>query len=87
MEQLENTDHELPASAANLFQQNETYRKYLQNLDVIVALYNNVRDTILDVEYPLIEEQLMDIDKQLERAISELNWTSEGKALHFIDHD
>lgn len=78
LDQLDSSDRELPTSAANVFQQNETYRKYLQNLDVIVALYNNVRETILDVEYPLIEQQLLDIDQQLERAIAELNWTSSG---------
>ena len=43
-----------------------------------MALYNQVRETILDVEYPLIETQLAEIDTQLEKAISQLNWTSEG---------
>lgn len=43
-----------------------------------MALYNQVRESILDVEYPLIETQLADIDKQLQRAISQLNWTSDG---------
>lgn len=81
LEQQDRPDRELPSSAANVFQQNETYRSYLQSLDVTVALYNNVRETILDVEYPLIEQQLLDIDKQLERAIAEINWTSSGKAL------
>ena len=37
-----------------------------------------VRDTVIDVEFPLIESQLKAIDDQLERAITELNWTSEG---------
>jgi dynein heavy chain len=45
---------------------------------VTVALYNQVRETILDVEYPLIQTQLAQIDTQLEKAISQLNWTSEG---------
>lgn len=49
-----------------------------QNLDVTVTLYNRVRRTVLEVEYPLIESQLATIDQQLERAIAELNWTSEG---------
>ena len=43
-----------------------------------VTLYNKVHETILDVEQPLIAGQLAAIDGQLERAISELNWTSEG---------
>ena len=74
----------IPESAANVFQQNETYRKYLQNLDVTVALYNKVRETILDVEYPLIEKQLYDIDQELEKAISQLNWTSDGIHLFLL---
>lgn len=82
LEQLDCPDRVLPESAANVFQQNETYRKYLQNLDVLVALYNSVRETILDVEYPLIEQQLMEIDQQLERAITQLNWTSSGEHRH-----
>ena len=45
-----------------MFEQNE---RYLQNVDVTVHLYNSVRETILDVEYPLIEGQLNDIDVQL----------------------
>ena len=43
-----------------------------------MALYNQVRETILDVEYPLIQTQLAQIDTQLEKAISQLNWTSNG---------
>lgn len=37
-----------------------------------------MHETVIDVEYPLIEGQLKAIDHQLERAISELNWTSDG---------
>ena len=78
LEQQNCSGRVIPESASNVFQQNETYRKYLQNLDVTVALYNKVRETILDVEYPLIEKQLYDIDQELEKAISQLNWTSAG---------
>lgn len=86
LEQLDSSDLQLPESAVGVFQQNEIYRKYLQSLDVTVALYNNVRETILDVEYPLIEQQLMDIDRQLERAITELNWTSSGERIIIIPY-
>ena len=68
----------IPESATTLFSRNETYQKYLQNLDVIVTLYNKVRGSLLDVEEPLVEEQLKTIDNQLDRATAELNWTSEG---------
>lgn len=54
------------------------FRKFLQNLDVTVVLYNHINETILDVEYPLIEGKLRSINEQLEKAISQLNWTSDG---------
>lgn len=76
----------IPESATSVFQQSETYRKYLQNLDVTVTLYNQVRGTILDVEYPLIERQLKDIDKELEKASSQLTWTSAGIHIIFAVH-
>ena len=78
LRQYQDPKHPIPGSAAAVFQQDETYRKYLQNLDVIVQLYNTVRETLLDVEYPLVEGQLRELDGRLERAVSELNWTSEG---------
>ena len=84
LEMLKEESRVIPEKAAAVFEQNETYRKYLQNLDVTVHLYNSIRETVLDVEYPLIEGQLNDIDVQLERAISELNWTSESNFKDFI---
>ena len=33
---------------------------------------------MIDVEFPLIEAQLKAIDQQLEQAITDLNWISEG---------
>ena len=84
LEMQKEANRVIPEKAAAVFEQNETYRKYLQNLDVTVHLYNGVRETILDVEYPLIEGQLNDIDVQLDRAISELNWTSEGKVSNIL---
>ena len=38
-----------------------------------------MRDGLLKVEYPLIEENLSSIDDSMEKALCELNWTSTGK--------
>lgn len=35
----------------------------------------------MDVEEPLIEDELNSINTHLERAISELNWTSDGECM------
>ncbi|XP_062567134.1 dynein beta chain, ciliary-like [Saccostrea cucullata] len=69
---------EIPQSAAEMYKKNDTLWKYLTNLDLTVHLYNKVRNTILEVEFPLIEGQLQDIDVQLEQAEKSLNWESQG---------
>lgn len=69
----------IPDSATKVFSRNEEFHRYCANLDLIVAWYNKIRSTVLDVEYPLIECQLMNIDEQLKRAENDLNWNSDGK--------
>lgn len=70
---------DVPADAAELFSKNETFRKFRANLDLNVAWYNKVRQTVLEVEFPLIEQQLATIDSQLEKAEKSLNWTNDSK--------
>ena len=67
----------IPDSANTLYAKHETLRKYVANLDLTVAWYNKVRETVLEVEYPLIEKQLEDIDDNLKRAESDLNWNGD----------
>ena len=68
----------IPESAATIYSKNEMFRKYLGNLDLTVLWYNKIRETVLEVEYPLIERQLEEIDNQLLKAETELNWNAEG---------
>ena len=123
---------EIPASAAKIYEKNDTFRDYINNLDLTVKWYNKVRadchrcvsvvvegkfwrnyldvywykftelswscisvpraacmtprvalllqvrQETLEVEFPLIEGQLDEIDQKLQRALQELNWNSEG---------
>ena len=69
----------IPESATAIYSRNETFHKYCANLDLTVAWYNEVRETLLEVEYPLVETQLKEIDAQLEQAEKTLNWNSDGK--------
>ena len=78
LRQQDSSNRTIPTSADSVFAQCDTFRKFLQNLDVTVVLYNQIDETILDVEYPLIEGKLTTINEQLEKAISQLNWTSDG---------
>ena len=42
------------------------------------TFFCRVRTSVIEVEYPLIETQLQDLDSILEKAISKLTWTSNG---------
>ncbi|KAJ8318719.1 LOW QUALITY PROTEIN: hypothetical protein KUTeg_003810 [Tegillarca granosa] len=69
---------EIPGSASNMYSKNDTLWQYVTNLDLSVHLYNKVRNTILEVEFPLVEGQIKDLDVDLEQAEKSLNWNSEG---------
>ena len=68
----------IPESAAAIYAKNDKFRDYINNLDLTVKWYNKVREETLEVEFPLIEGQLEEIDQQLKKALEELNWNSEG---------
>ena len=46
-----------------------------------------VRETVIEVEYPLVESQLKELDEQLEKAIQQLNWTTEGVYMYMYNHE
>eukprot|EP00049_Salpingoeca_infusionum_P001275 m.46981 g.46981 ORF g.46981 m.46981 type:complete len:4526 (+) comp10948_c0_seq2:170-13747(+) len=69
---------ELPESAAAIFQRNEQFHQQLGNLDIAVTEYNRIQTQLLDVEAPLIDEELAAIDAFLEKGITELNWNAPG---------
>lgn len=77
---LENRGSEdIPDSAGTLYSKNDTLWLYVTNLDLSVQLYNKVRNTVLEVEFPLIEGQLDQIDTKLQQAEQTLNWENQGK--------
>lgn len=68
----------IPASVQTMFDKNEMFLKYVTNLDLITLWYNKIRQQVLEVEFPIIEQQLDEIDQLLVRAENELSWNSEG---------
>ncbi|XP_030631015.1 dynein heavy chain 17, axonemal-like [Chanos chanos] len=68
----------IPPNTGDVFAKRETFRTFVGNLDLIVSWYNQVRATVLPVEFPLIEEELKMIDEQLSHAESTLCWNSDG---------
>jgi len=68
---------DIPDAAAAAYNKNEDFVKFVTNLDLIVVGYNQIRQTVIEVEYPIIEGQLTVIDSMLEKAITELDWSNE----------
>ena len=70
-------EHDIPDSAAAIFARNEEFHELLGNLNIAVNEYNRIQEHLLDVEAPLIEQELAAIDAHLERGITQLNWNSQ----------
>jgi len=43
---------------------------------LIVNLYNQILQTLLDVEKPLVQQKMENIDKVLQRGLVHMNWKS-----------
>ena len=84
-------ENEIPDSAAKLFERHDQLRLWVATLHQTVHWYNKIRKTVLDVEYPLIEKQLGEVDSQLKRAEAELNWSGDNieyiKSIHATVQD
>ncbi|KAM6050175.1 dynein axonemal heavy chain 9 [Theristicus caerulescens] len=68
----------IPPMAAEIYSSKESYRQMVANLELMVNRYNKVLKTVLEVEYPLIQGQLQDIDLKLKETEETLNWKMEG---------
>ncbi len=67
---------EVPESATKIFEKNETFRQQTCKLDMIVNTYNKTLETLLDVERPLLQAKMDDIDKFLAKGLKSLTWKS-----------
>uniref|UniRef100_A0A2K5MWZ2 Dynein axonemal heavy chain 17 n=1 Tax=Cercocebus atys TaxID=9531 RepID=A0A2K5MWZ2_CERAT len=69
---------DIPDSAESLFSENETFRKFVGNLELIVGWYNEIKTTVKAVEFLLIKSELEAIDVKLLNAETTLFWNGEG---------
>uniref|UniRef100_A0A8B9DZR5 Dynein axonemal heavy chain 9 n=1 Tax=Anser cygnoides TaxID=8845 RepID=A0A8B9DZR5_ANSCY len=70
---------DIPPTAAAIYSSKELYRQMVANLELMVNRYNKILKTVLEVEYPLIQGELQDIDLRLKEAEETLNWKMEGE--------
>ncbi|XP_026855443.2 LOW QUALITY PROTEIN: dynein heavy chain 9, axonemal [Electrophorus electricus] len=75
---LDRQPEDIPDIAADIYTNKELLRQYVANLELMVQWYNKVIGTVLEVEFPLIQSQLRNIDVQLKEAEESINWTSKG---------
>nr|XP_003818154.3 dynein axonemal heavy chain 9 isoform X2 [Pan paniscus] len=68
----------MPETAAAMFSSRDFYRQLVANLELMANWYNKVMKTLLEVEFPLVEEELQNIDLRLRAAEETLNWKTEG---------
>ncbi|KAK7886266.1 hypothetical protein WMY93_025887 [Mugilogobius chulae] len=64
----------IPAAALTVFEKQDLFTKYVRSLQLLVQDYNKLKQTVLDVEFPLIRAKMEVIDNQLSRAESDLTW-------------
>uniref|UniRef100_A0A5F8GSV7 Dynein axonemal heavy chain 11 n=1 Tax=Monodelphis domestica TaxID=13616 RepID=A0A5F8GSV7_MONDO len=72
---LEKSD--IPDSALAIYGKRDTYLKYIGSLELLVQWYNKLKLSLLEVEQPLIEEELKTIDAQLQEAEQSFTWQKE----------
>ncbi|NWH56161.1 DYH9 protein, partial [Geococcyx californianus] len=72
----------IPPTAAEIYSSKESYRQMVANLELMVNRYNKVLKTVLEVEYPLVQGHLRDIDLKLKEAGETLNWKMDGVCDH-----
>ena len=78
---LERTD--IPPSASSLFERGQELNQYVFTLNQIVFWYNRLKSCTLDVEFSMIENEMLIIDEKLKPAEEEYSWASQGP-LEFI---
>ncbi|XP_024861684.2 dynein heavy chain 9, axonemal isoform X1 [Kryptolebias marmoratus] len=68
----------IPETAVRIYTIRDQLQQYVANLELTAVQYNKVMHSLLDVERPLVRDQLRNIDVQLKEAEESLNWNSQG---------
>lgn len=68
----------IPDTAEQMYTSRGQLWQYIANLELTVRRYNKVVSTVLEVEHPLVQGQLRDIDTHLREAEEDINWNSQG---------
>ncbi|XP_037134453.1 dynein heavy chain 9, axonemal [Syngnathus acus] len=76
---LEATQTEvIPDTAVQIYASRWHLWQFVASLELAAGRYNKMIQSVLDVENPLLQRQLSDIDTQLRKAEESLSWNSQG---------
>ncbi|KAG8443036.1 hypothetical protein GDO86_011741 [Hymenochirus boettgeri] len=68
---------DIPSAALHIYKKKEILNKFIESLNLLVQWYNKVRQTVLEVEYPLIQKDIKKLDEQLRDAEERYTWKDE----------
>jgi dynein heavy chain len=71
-------DLPVPEGASVIYKKAEVFRTQTGNLDLIVNVYNNMLNSLLPVEKPLVQQYITKINKTVQRGLKQMNWKSHG---------
>ncbi|KAM6897526.1 dynein beta chain, ciliary-like [Xenentodon cancila] len=75
----------IPDTAVQIYSLREQLWQYVNTLELTAVRYNKVMQSVLDVELPLVQGQIRDVDTELRNAEESLNWNSQG-VWQYIQH-
>ena len=67
---------DIPIEALKIYQRSDVLRAQTGNLEIISITYNHIQNTLLPVEFPLIENRFKGVDEALKAGFEILNWNS-----------
>ncbi|XP_019728452.1 dynein heavy chain 11, axonemal isoform X3 [Hippocampus comes] len=65
---------DIPVAAMTVFEKRDLFTKYVRSLQLVVQWYNKLKQTVLEIELPLIRDELASVDQLLKRAETDLTW-------------
>ncbi|KAL8165284.1 UNVERIFIED_CONTAM: hypothetical protein K2H54_038432 [Gekko kuhli] len=69
---------DIPRSALEMYKKRRTFDMHIGVLDLVVQWYNKIKQTVLEIEYPLIETELRTVDDLLMEAERTFTWLEEN---------
>ncbi|KAM4626866.1 dynein axonemal heavy chain 11-like [Discoglossus pictus] len=72
----------IPELAKQLHVKRQMFHKHIGNLNLVTKWFNQLQNTILQVERDLIQEELKAIDEKLKPALSLITWQTEDLELY-----